>query len=458
MKIKKLSVIVTTMLLIVGCSDNLGEQMSVSGERNIVGGYQEMNTTDFWISGIKDPDKLIMSATEIKAFNESIPNTKGTACVNLDEYKKSLSKEELLDLLNLYAITEEVRYLNDIELDAPYYEKLLLNRNEKGIQDQNHTKLGVIIQNSEVRNFPTADVSYSEINDIEFDMGIESVLKTGERVVVLHESEDREWLYVQAYNYIGWVATKDIAICTEEEWNLISENEDWITITGNRVILDVNHMNANVSRKELTMGTRLLLLKEKPASIDGVSTLSSHVVLFPTRDETGALKLVETRIPQGLDVTIGYLEYTPRNVINQSFKMLGERYGWGGLFHARDCASFIMDIYQCFGISLPRNAQSQAAVSGKRVDVSEYSDKDKKDLILKQPVGTLLEINGHIMVYLGEFEGEPYVIQQAYSAIAEDESEVINTACVFVSSLDIKRVINKKTFLSEIRTVNAIEM
>lgn len=167
-----------------------------------------------------------------------------------------------------------------------------------------------------------------------------------------------------------------------------------------------------------------MLLKDKPAVIYGISMVGSHVVLLPTRGENGELELTETRVPQGLAVMEGFLEYTSRNVIEQSFKMLGERYGWGSLWYARDCASYIMDIYQCFGIELPRNASNQVAVAGKRVDVSNYSDEDKQALLLDQPVGTLLEFNGHIMLYLGKYEGKPYVIHQVYGFIPKNETEV----------------------------------
>lgn len=457
MKVKSIVFVLMSIVLLSACSNKAGEQMHVSGEPNFAGAYYEMNTPAFWISGIENPDELIMSASQIEEFNKNIPDTDKTKCVDLNSYKESLSKAELLEKLRQYTIPEEARYIGDMPVDEIYYKQLILNRNEGSVKEQNSVRFGVIIQNTELRSWPTADVSYDAINDTEFDMSCETVLKTGERAAVLHESADKEWLYVQAYNYIGWVKAEDIAFCTADEWKTIAENSNWLTVTGNRILLDHSNINAKVSRRELTMGTKLMLLKDKPAVIDGISTVGSYVVLLPTRDDNGKLELTQTRVPQGLDVTQGFLEYTPRNVIEQSFKMLGERYGWSSLWNARDCASYIMDIYHCFGIQLPRNAGNQAAVAGERVDVSNYSDEDKQALILRQPVGTLLEFKGHIVLYLGAYGGKPYVIHQVYNFIPENETIAAEAACVLVSSLEIKRAGNGKTLLSEIRTVNALK-
>lgn len=397
-----------------------------------------------------------MSAHQIEVLNEKIPNTNGTNCVDLSEYKRSLSKVELLEKFRAFAIPAETRYIGAVPLGESYYEKLFLNRNEASVAEQNPVRLGVTIQNTELRSWPTADVSYNSKNDVEFDLGCETVLKTCERVAVLHESADKKWLYVQAYSYMGWVKAEDVAICTEDEWEFIGENANWLTVTGNRIALDFSNVNHQTSRRELTMGTKLILLKDKPDVIDGISTATSYVVLLPIRDENGALKLAETRVPQALDVTEGFLEYTPRNIIEQSFKMLGERYGWGGLWSARDCASYIMDIYHCFGIELPRNASAQTAVAGARVDVSNYSDADKQALIVKQPVGTMLHFSGHIMIYLGEYRDKPYIIHQSFAFVPKGETDTTEVSCVLVSDLEIKRK-NGETFLSEIGTVNAVK-
>lgn len=64
---------------------------------------------------------------------------------------------------------------------------------------------GVVTEEAQLRTWPTYDVSYDLQDDVNFDLNCETVLKTGERVAVLHVSTDEEWLLVQAYNYLGWL-------------------------------------------------------------------------------------------------------------------------------------------------------------------------------------------------------------------------------------------------------------
>lgn len=433
------------------------KQIKVSGEENFAGAYQEMSTPEFWISKQENPNEIIMSGDQIDALNKNFTITDGANCVDLDNYAKSLSKSELIEKLRVYTVPESTRYIGETPADEAYYQALFQNRNETSVMEQNPVRLGVIIQNTQLRSWPTADVSYSDINNVEFDLNCQTALKTCERVAILHKSADQEWLYVQAYTYIGWVRAQDTALCTEDEWNTIGTNTNWLTVTANRITLDFSNVNAKVSRRELTMGTKLILLLDKPAVVDGISTQSAYVVLLPAREANGTLKLVVTYVPQSLDVTVGFLEYTTKNIIEQSFKMLGERYGWGGLWNARDCSAYTMDIYHCFGINLPRNASKQAIAAGKQIDVSTYSNEDKQAFILSQPVGTLLAFPGHIMLYLGEYDGEPYVIHQSYSFISKDKTTEAQVSCVLVSDLEVKRSKSGETFLSEITTVNAIK-
>ena len=59
------------------------------------------------------------------------------------------------------------------------------------------------------------------------------------------------------------------------------------------------------------------------------------------------------------DVATDYLPLTRANVLRQSFKFLGERYGWGHSYNARDCSGFVSEVYRSFGVQLPRNTRDQ---------------------------------------------------------------------------------------------------
>lgn len=447
-----ISLSLCALLAFTGCA----AKPTVSGSPSVAGAYAEMSSADFWLAAEKNPDKPLMTPAEVKEFTARIAQTEGTDCVALDTYPEMLDRDTLLQEIRLYDIPEEKRYIGDKELDKAYYEALIKNRNEAAAQAQNPVRFGVVVQNSQLRTWPTADVSYDLPNDLEFDLNYETILKTGERVAVLHISEDGQWLLTQAYNYQGWMRQEDIALTDRDTWMGLGAQTDWLVVTANRILLDQNNVTPAVSRKELTMGTRLPLVREKPEIVDGVSTVSSRVVKMPVRLASGELQMTDTRVPMNLDVSEGFLPYTPRSIITQSFKLLGERYGWSGLSEARDCSAALMDIYQCVGIDLPRNTAKQANVAGERIDVSAMSDADKQALILKQPVGTLLEMQGHIMLYLGSYEGTPYVLQQVNSFAPTAGDEMLLANCALVSNLSLIRK-NGDTHLTSIRTINSLQ-
>lgn len=271
-----------------------------------------------------------MTPEKIALLNQKILQIPDIDCVNLGGYPESLTYEQLLEKVRKYGIPEETRYIGSIKLSASYFTKLFANCNEKAIARHNPVRYGVITESRQLRTYPTHDVSYDTPNDIEFDLNCETVLKTGEPVVVLYQSADGDWLLVQSYNYLGWVAIENVVLTDRQTW-LHLEDHPFVVVTGNRILLDFNHYHPAASRKELTMGTRLPLAVEKPETVDGVSTLSSYVCLLPVRNQDGMLEHQPVRIPYGLDVMEGYLPYTSRNFITQAFKMLGERYGWSSL-------------------------------------------------------------------------------------------------------------------------------
>ncbi len=83
-------------------------------------------------------------------------------------------------------------------------------------------------------------------------------------------------------------------------------------------------------------------------------------------------------------------------------KCLGDRYGWGGMLDSRDCSSYVREVYLCFGIALPRNTTWQAQIPSRIDNISGLSEEERKQYLDKLPVGSILQIPGHEMIYLGK--------------------------------------------------------
>ena len=107
-------------------------------------------------------------------------------------------------------------------------------------------------------------------------------------------------------------------------------------------------------------------------------------------------------------------------------ELIKEPYGWGELLNHRDCSALTRDFIAPFGIYLGRNSASQK-YSGKYYDLENINAQDKKEFILKNaiPFLTLVYLKGHIMLYIGEENGEPLVFHNIWGVKTLDENKTM---------------------------------
>ena len=145
------------------------------------------------------------------------------------------------------------------------------------------------------------------------------------------------------------------------------------------------------------------------------------MVKLPVRDALGNLATQLAFIPRTRDVSLGYLPYTTENVLKQVFKAQGERYGWGGMFNARDCSALVMDTFATMGLKLPRNAGEQEQSFGKYHPLSDTTSvEERAKLFDTLEPGTTLYSKGHVMLYLGK-HGQEYYMIHALSRFCRQE-------------------------------------
>ncbi|MGN1317411.1 MAG: hypothetical protein ACI4VF_00240, partial [Lachnospirales bacterium] len=88
-------------------------------------------------------------------------------------------------------------------------------------------------------------------------------------------------------------------------------------------------------------------------------------------------------------------------------------------------------------------------------DVSNKTLEEKKMIFDKLLSGSLLYMQGHIVIYLGSENGRYYVIDSAGSYINHDDTEITPVLGITVNTLDLKRRTGN-TWLEEITAVNQI--
>jgi hypothetical protein len=162
------------------------------------------------------------------------------------------------------------------------------------------------------------------------------------------------------------------------------------------------------------MGVRVPVLADWPEStlVNGQHPYTAHVIELPGRASDGTLRFIPALLPRTEDTSGNYLPLNQANLLRQGFKFLGERYGWGHSYNARDCSGFVSDVYRSFGVQLPRNTRDQAVSPARsRITFKETDDDEHRLAVLRNlEAGDLIYIPGHVMMVIGHENGMPYVI------------------------------------------------
>ena len=404
----------------------------------------EMTFAKFWIDMMEEPDLVILTSSQIEAMNKKAFEN----LIWLDtlrDWDQEILRYELLEKIDT-AFPDRELYINDSLITSDYIKNVIKNMNLDNIAESKTVEYGIIVNKTNTKAFPVNDIITGEQNDIAFNILQVSALFTGEPVLILHESLDNQFYFCASKYFYAWIDKNDIALCdSKNEWLEAQTFNNFLLVTGNSIKLDENPFYPGLSGLEFYMGTKLNLVpvSEQPESLHGRIVYGNYVVKIPVRDSGGFLDYAYVPVPVSKDVSIGYMPYTYRNVFNQLFKMQGDRYGWGGMLNARDCSALTQELYRCFGIYLPRNSRWQSGYTGRRINLPQLSIEEKDKIISEQvPPGALMQFPGHIMVYLGFYNGKFYVMSSVDSFFMfEEESNGIQmqTRSVIINTLDIKR-------------------
>ena len=389
---------------------------------DIIGVTQNHLSPEHWIK--PGMDKVIMSADEIQAFNKKNVAA-DPSLYDISTAPDTLSETDLL--ARIRSISNVPKYSRIYADETPVtdadflrYEAAL---NLQSIEETNPVRFALTVRRTSIRTYPTNDLLFSEgARGRDIERFQESVLFPGDAIAVLHTSTDGRWALIQSYNYIAWAPLADIAIGTRDEVLGYGNPDKFLVIAGDKVSTVYNPDEPRVSELQLDMGIKIPLSRPEHLqnNLYGQNPYLSHMVLLPTRQENGGLDFKHALIQRKEDVHVGYLPFTQENIIKQSFKFLGERYGWGHRFNGRDCTGFVSEIYKSFGIQLPRNSGDQGRSEiGINTRYEERASRADKIVRLEQgQPGDLIYIPGHVLMLLGQsgegMDSQPFVIHDVH--------------------------------------------
>ena len=381
---------------------------------------------EYWIDKAEGPDELLVERGGIDAFNRfafaSDPNL-----VDLAAYPGEMCGDEIANIIRSISkpYGKDLFYRNGGAVTQVNYDRYADAVNLDALSASVNIRFGLIVRRADMRTWPTEDIVFKSPETFELDRFQENGLFPSDVVAILHASTDGLWYFVQSYNYAAWVRKDAVAIGDRQKIMNYRDDPQFLVVTDSKVLTNASQRVPAVSEVQLDMGVRLPLSDPglKPQDFDRQNPSACYAVKLPVRNDDGTLRLVTALVSTSQDVSHDYLPYTRRNIIQQAFKFLGEHYGWGHSCNARDCTGLVSEVYKTLGIYLPRNSEQQGSspIGSSIRFAPDDAAGDKLAVLECADVGDLLYAPGHVMMYLGSVDGQPYVIHDLSGSGCLDE-------------------------------------
>jgi hypothetical protein len=356
-------------------------------------------TPQFWISRVDRPGRVILDPKSIAAQNARLRRLDHSVH-DLRAMPATLKRAQVVSWIEaLSRRRTSPRYdVYGRPVAAATFDGLTRNLAIDTIPAQRAPRYGLVVRRANLRTFPTALQVFSRRGQVDIDRFQESALFPGTPVVIAHESRDHEWWFVISPRYVAWIPKRDVAEIGDAGVRLRRQGA-----------LPCHHRPRRTHRLHAREPCRLGTptrhacpsaaggLARRPGSARAVS-LRLVVIELALRDTHGRLRLTHALLPRSRDTSSHYLPLTRANLLWQAFKFLGERYGWGDMYDARDCSSFVSDVYRSMGVELPRNTGDQEASPAleHRLFTSADGSATRRAAVRKLQVGDLVYIPRHV--------------------------------------------------------------
>ncbi len=239
-----------------------------------------------------------------------------------------------------------------------------------------------------------------------FDNLQESVIWSGTPLYILSISNDKAWSLVLTPDaYFAWVKSSDVAFVSSkfiQRWQAIAQKGlIAITKTDTSVFDTQQHFQFKGY-----IGSVFPLVKKQ-----GQNT----VILIPVKNEHQQA-IMREGIVNSQAVSLMPLLASKKNMAKIFQELQNRPYGWGGAFFFNDCSQEMKSIFTPFGIWLPRNSAQQAQFSASLDLSTDTLDERMEKLKAKgHPLMTLIYIEGHVMLYVGNYKNQVMTYQNLWA-------------------------------------------
>jgi cell wall-associated NlpC family hydrolase len=324
----------------------------------------------------------------------------------------------------------EVRFVTKNKIYTEYGKRISPATCKHWINNANYAQKdskrywAITTERTNVRALPTHRAFYLDPKrtgeGFPFNYNQNSALHINVPLYVSHFSKDQKWAFVRASYAFGWVKVKDIALVDKKFIETFKNGRYAMTIKDDLRLYDEKGKAISFVK----LGTLF------PISKDGKHYLAAK------RGERGKAVIEYVSVSNQKLIARKPLPFTAQNVAKVAREFYAEPYGWGGGYGCRDCSATTRDFLGVFGIFLRRNSSKQAK-DGHSVYIKGIPKRAKKKKIIQEaePFRSLLYVPGHIVLYLGEYKGEP-VIMHTYLGIRKKDGTKLVTGRTIITTTE----------------------
>ena len=390
-------------------------------EEYLAGGEETATMTgplasaDYWTRRNPEGETPLSEAEREKA--QSRIRRKSAWVKDLAQYPARVSGDAIREQMR-FAMSEfladepEGLFENKVPLSKFRYHRVKQNCGMDALAERQTVRYALTVSRAGLRYLPERGAWYEDAADTHYDLLQGLTLNPAEPLAVLAESRDKKFCFVSSRHYVGWVDRGAIVFVDRDKWMEYVSPKDFLVVTADKLTA---HIGGAFSLP-FEMGARLPLRQPEPE--DGMWLVSVPVDVNLTMHEA------KVKIPADGNVHKGWLPLSENNVIRQSFRFLGDLYGWGGLEGSVDCASFVADVYRTMGVDLPGDSVEQRIGMPSLVSVAGKTREQRLSAVERLRPGDFLFTEEHVMLYLGrDAGGAPRIIHACSSRWFPREGE-----------------------------------
>ncbi|MDF2940807.1 MAG: hypothetical protein K0R66_1449 [Gammaproteobacteria bacterium] len=268
----------------------------------------------------------------------------------------------------------------------------------------NIDETAIIVQNTFLRQLPTMAPRLNARTtnpEYRFDTLQIASVWIGTPAHILQISSDQKWALIKTAWMVGWVPYNAVAYVDS---NFIKQWE-----TGHYAAVVKNKASISTEDSEETFTAYIGTLLPFDQTVN-----NTYEILVPTMGPNHEAVVDHAEVDNSI-VSQFPLAATPSNFAKIINQLIGEPYDWGGLRYNSDCSGLMLKIFTPFGVWLPRSSIAQAS-TGRYVPLLRKTVQQREQYLLKHgvPFMTLVYIDGHIMLYVGKYQGEPIIFHNLW--------------------------------------------